>query len=284
MVPRSISCTAKVTAGVLAISSGLFFDASPVLLAQAADVCDQCFFTSDDADDCRVYGKIDGELVSWLKAPNDCLNAYQIQNTGIDPFSVGCDPQNVNTFVNSGLSGGSIPNSVLAGLGVSEGGFYDELNSVNVLKDSITVNGVSYDCKEAKSICYNAMKVYFVDGAAGAQEMDDVCQKILGQVRVDAELEQSDARNRICQDIKEGTTTFSSCGTLVEEVQSTIDLEPDKICAGFAFGPGKTMAPGCEGLDPPGGSGTGGTSESVIPSTINVLCVSVILLLFGAQF
>ena len=216
----------------------------------AQDSCDQCFFTSDDAEDCRVYGKIDGVLVSWLQASEDCLDAYQIQNTGIDPFSVGCDPINVNTFVNSGLSGGTIPNSVLAGLGVSEGGFY-EGDDVYVLKDNITVNGFSYDCQASQSDCYNAMKAYFTEFSDGAQEVADVCDKILGQVRVDRELEQSDARNRICQDIKDGTTTPSTdCGLLVDEVQSAVEAEPDKSCSGFAFGSGTTTAPGCEGLDP----------------------------------
>ena len=242
----------------------------------AAQECDQCFFTSDDADDCRVYGKIDGVLVSWLKASEDCLDAYQIQNTGIDPFSVGCDPSNVNTFVNSGLSGGAIPNSVLAGLGVSEGGFY-EGDDLYVLKDNITVGGVSYDCEVAKSNCYNAMKTYFADGE-GAQEMADVCNKILGQVRVDRELEQSDARNRICQDIKDGTTPATDCGSLVDEVQSAVDAEPDKICAGFAFGSGTTTAPGCEGLDPVSDdSSVKTTSGSSMPSRaclfIFTLCV-----------
>ena len=230
----------------------------------AQDSCDQCFFTSDDADDCRVYGKIDGVLVSWLKAPEDCLDAYQIENTGIDPFSVGCDPKNVNTFVNSGLSGGTIPNSVLPGLGVSEGGFY-EGDDLYVLKENITVGGVSYDCESAKSNCYNAMKAYFAEGE-GAQEMEDVCDKILGQVRVDSELEQSDARNRICQDIKDGTTPPTECGSLVDEVQSAIDAAPDKICSGFAFGSGTTTAPGCEALDPVSDGGSAKTiSGSFIP-------------------
>jgi len=130
-----------------------------------------------------------------------------------------------------------------------------------VLKDTITVNGETFDCEASSSSCYNAMKIYFADGE-GAQEMDDVCAKILAQVAVDNELEQSDARNRICQDIKEGTTPPSSCGTLVDEVEAAIAAEPDKICAGFAFGPGTTIAPGCE--DAAGARAASGTSGSAI--------------------
>ena len=216
-----------------------------------AQTCDQCFFTSDDADDCRVYGKIDGQLTSWRKAPQECLDAYNIKNTGIDPFSAGCDPSNANTFVNSGLRAGVIPNSVLGGLGVSEGGFFEQQQSGSyVLKDSITVNGETISCETSASNCYNAMKTYFADDAAGQAEMDDVCSQILNKVANDREIEQSDARNRICQDIKENTTPPTACGALVTEVQEAIDAAPNKICAGFAFGPGTTIAPGCEDPQP----------------------------------
>ena len=219
-----------------------------------------------------MYGKIEGELVSWAKASEDCLDAYSLRNSGIDPFSVGCDPRNVNTFVNSGLSGGAIPNTVLPGLGVAEGGFFEQQGTdVYVLKDSITVNGESFDCQASQSSCYNAMKEYFAIGAAGEGEMDDVCCTILSKVALDNEIEQSDARNRICQDFKEGTSPATACGTLIDEVQAAIDAAPDKICAGFAFGTGTgtTVAPGCEGqvggcaIGTFGtGTGTIGTSES----------------------
>jgi len=104
-----------------ATASMIVFHATP---AQAE--CDQCFFTSDDADDCRVYGKIDSVLVSWEKASEDCKDAYSIVITSIDPSLVGCDPDNVNTFVNSGINAGAIPTSVRAGLGVAEGYFFKE--------------------------------------------------------------------------------------------------------------------------------------------------------------
>jgi len=247
-------------------------------VTSAEETCDQCFFTSDDPVDCRVYGKIDGELVSWAKASQSCLDYYNIKNTGIDPFSVGCDPQNVNTFVNSGLSGGVIPNSVLPGLGVSEGGFFTLQGTTYVLKDSITIDGQTYVC-EPKSQCYNAMKPYFADGD-GAKEMDDVCSTILNKIALDREIEQSDARNRICQDVKDSATSLptTECGSLVDEVQSAIDAEPDKICAGFAFGPGTTIAPGCENATSRNPTTTGQTSASPDRSVATILSASMIVL------
>lgn len=220
-----------------------------VVTAQDDDAtCDMCFFTSDDASDCRVYGKIDGNLTSWTKASEDCLDAYTIKNTGVDPLSVGCgDPPNANTFVNFGIRQGIIPNSVLPGLGVAAGGFFEQGSGrAYVLKDSITVNGETIDCEASESDCYAAMRTYFAIGGAGAQELQDVCDTILANVANDRELEQSAARNRICQDIQGGTTPPTGCGDLVSEVQKAMDEYPEKqACSSFAFGPDNDVSQHC---------------------------------------
>ena len=141
---------------------------------QAKAECDQCFFTSGDSDDCKVYGKIDGQLIPWNRASQACIDIYGNNVASIDPFGVGCDPRSVNTFVNSGISGGNIPNSILGGLGVAEGGFFVEQQGGRYgLKDSITINGVVYDCSNSASTCYDAMKTYF-QSTTGANEVDDV--------------------------------------------------------------------------------------------------------------
>ena len=231
----------------------LFLMAAP--LGQAQETCDQCSFADDEGDDCRVYGKIDGELTSWTKAPQACLDSYNIKITGVDPFSSGCDPPSATTFVNSGIKGGVLPNSVLAGLGENSGGFFDVKNKGEyVLKLGITIDGKFIPCQRETSTCYAAMREYFADGEPGEQERKQVCETIFARVANDRELEQSSSRIRVCEDIRGGVAPSTSCGALVQEVQAAIDDKPDKICAGFAFGTGSgrqkttttpVVAPGC---------------------------------------
>ena len=96
-----------------------------VAFSYGQEECDQCQFTSDDAADCKVYGAFEGELVAWSKASDECLANYGNAVASIDPSSIGCstDPPIANTFVNS-VRFGSVPNSVLGGLGTSEGGIF----------------------------------------------------------------------------------------------------------------------------------------------------------------
>lgn len=208
--------------------------------------CDQCFFTSEDAEDCRVYGNIDGVLVAWTRASKQCLDSYNLKVTGVDPFSAGCDPESVNTFVNA-VRLGTIPNSVLAGLGVANGGFFEPgAGGSYVLKSTITVDRQTISCEGSSSDCYTAMRSYFADGAPGQQERNDVCSTILTRVANDREVEQATSRIRICQDIMDGLVPSVSCGNLVDEVQTAMDQAPDKLCSGFGFGSGTSVAPGCE--------------------------------------
>lgn len=217
-----------------------------------AQECDQCLFTSEDAADCKVYGKIDGELIPWLKASQDCIDVYGNNVASIDPFSVGCDPVSVNTFVNSGISGGNIPNSILGGLGVAEGGFFVQQTQggTYVLKDSITVTGTTYDCEASATSCYNAMKDYF-QTTSGANEMNDVCSQILNRVLNDREREQTSLRNRLCREAKDGNTLDSSCANLAAQVEERLAAKPDEGCANYAFGTQNTVIPGCQDQNVP---------------------------------
>ena len=130
---------------------------------------------------------------------------YNILIASIDPSTVGCsNPRNVNSFVN-GIKFETIPNSVRGGLGISEGGFFEQQNGVFVLKDSITIDGNTIDCQASESDCYNAMKDYFAV-SPGVDEMDQVCETVVNKVTVDRELEQSTVRNRLCTDVKAGAS------------------------------------------------------------------------------
>lgn len=126
----------------------LSFSLVPFLLPLCTPIygeCDQCQFTSNDAEDCKVYGAIDDRLIAWNKASSDCLDLYNIVIDSIDPSLVGCDsPRNVNFFVN-GIKFETIPNSVRGGLGESEGGFFEQQNGVYVLNNTITIDGTTID-------------------------------------------------------------------------------------------------------------------------------------------
>eukprot|EP00977_Amphora_coffeiformis_P008264 scaffold1868_cov178-Amphora_coffeaeformis.AAC.4 len=248
-------------------------------LVQADAECDKCFFTSDDSEDCKVYGKIDDQLIPWRKASQACIDFYGNNVASIDPFSVGCDPRSVNTFVNSGISGGNIPNSVLGGLGVAEGGFFVQQQGGQYgLKDSITVDGVTYDCSTSASTCYNAMKTYFQTTSNGAGEMDDVCTQIQNRIINDREVEQTTLRNRLCREIKEeGNTLDESCGELATQVEARVQAIPNESCPNYAFGTENTVVPGCEGqgsTNDTGNDNDGTTSSSPIGMFSAVLSLS----------
>ena len=241
------------------------------LIHPASAECDQCFFTSDDDADCLVYGKIDGRFVSYPRASQACLDAYEIKVAVVDPFSVGCDPINVNTFVNYGVKNGVLSNSVLAGLGIAEGGFFDEVDGMNVLKDSITVEGTTYDCEASSSDCYNAMKTYFAT-AAGMVEVNQVCTTIVNKVFLGKETEQNVLRDRLCLEKDEGATLDSACDNVAQSIQAKRDVEPDLPCQNFAFGTANSTVPGCKGKGPSlGGSNNNSTSSSMLLPYASVL-------------
>jgi hypothetical protein len=211
--------------------------------------CDQCQFTSTDAEDCKVYGAIDNQLIAWNRASSECLDLYNIAIASIDPSTVGCgNPRNLNSFVN-GIKFETIPNSVRGGLGESEGGFFEQQGGgLYTLKNTITIGGTIIDCEASESDCYNAMKDYFAV-SQGMEEMDQVCDAVVNKVSVDRELEQSTARNRLCTDLKAAISPSSLCEPLASQVSDEVNANPDKDCSGFQFGPGNMEIPGCETIE-----------------------------------
>lgn len=197
----------------------------------AEDVqCDACLFDGGDSDGCIVYGSIDGELATWSLGSEDCLAVYKITIATPDP-SVIC--ASVNSFVADVRFGFLASSSARAGLGVAAGGFFDETDSGLVLSDNITINSIDYDCTVSAADCYNAMKDYFAT-PPGSDEMDDVCTKLVRQVRVDKELEQSTLRIRLCG---EYPNLPDVCQLLADQVASAVEEYPDKQCSAFGFGP-----------------------------------------------
>jgi len=204
----------------------------------ASQDCDRCYFTDDDPADCSVYGSMDGELVIWSKASEACLDSRDIAVTGVDPATVGCSGGgSVNSFVNA-IKFETIPNSVRAGLGVSEGGFFEigPGSTFHALKESITVNGKSFNCDAPESDCYNAMKDYFASGS-GAKEMQDVCSTFINAVLKDRELQQSTVRINLCNAVRDSSEMVADCKPLVSEVKEKADALTTKACSAFGFGP-----------------------------------------------
>ena len=217
----------------------------PVLIGciSKTAACDQCqFVDSIDASNCKVYGTIDGMLVAWDRANQECLGAYNVKISSLDPLSAGCgEVANVNSFVNA-IRFGTLENSVLGGLG--DNFFVQGANGVYSLNDSIVVSGTTYDCEASASNCYNAMKDYFAT-TSGMQEMQDVCETLRAKVFVDKELEQSTLRIRLCEEIQSGVVVNAACTALGDQVDSQMEVYPEKECSGFAFGTGTKAIPGC---------------------------------------
>lgn len=233
-----------------------------------------CLFNGDDADDCIVYGALDSDLKAWSKVDQDCLDAYSIKIDAPDPSLV-CS--SANSFVN-GLKNGALSSSQAKfGLGVPYGGFFEgsDMNAgLPVLKDSITIDGTTYDCAASESDCYNAMKPYFESDADGMKEMQEVCDTMEGAVRVARELEQSTLRIRICQEERESATILSACSDIYAEMQSDLDDFSNLNCAAFGIGPGNRDLPDC---------GEGGDWTSAGVSTVGGVTIfgSLLFALFG---
>ena len=234
---------------------------------------------TDDLTTCKDYGLIDNtDLIGWNAASQECLNSYNIKITSLDP-STSCSSS--NSFVNSLRMGDLSTSQSKLGLGMPyDGGFFIQNpnnNNIPMLKDTITIDGATYDCKESESNCYNAMKPYFESNPTGQKEMKDVCDKLQNQVKVDRQLEQSTIRIRLCSEIKENTSIDTSCDKLTEQVQEHIKKHPTKDCSAFGFGTGTTTIPGCssnsdainEEEDPAKGGGS--SSDTKLSGTTLVL-------------
>lgn len=243
-----------------------FFAVVSLLVLQistlASAECDQCFFTDEDAADCKVYGQLgDRVLIAWNRASQACLDEFQIKDQAIDPATLeGVFPNsdgsgaNVNTFVNYlKFNSGSVVN----GLKLSFSDFFDENDTSSgvVFKDSIVVDGTTYDCEASETACYNALKIYFAK-EPGASEMQDIGVDLYNQAAVSLEKEQSLVRIRLCAE-----TSSSACEPLATQVNEQKTANPDKFCSAFGLGPAGTTVPGCEGRV------VGGSSNTTTPTS-----------------
>jgi hypothetical protein len=221
----------------------LFLLSSNSLLEVVEAECDACKWDGTDIEDCKEYGYIDDELVGWEVASADCLDAYGNNIASPDP-SASC--ASANSFVNALRFGDLASSTAKLGLGMAEGGFFTQDSNENpILKDSITVDGTTYDCTVSEADCYNAMKPYFAT-SAGQTEMMQVCDVLANQGLVDRQLEQSTTRTRLCQELNSGTVIATGCETLSSQVSEKMAEYPDKDCSAYAFGMGTSTVPGCE--------------------------------------
>jgi hypothetical protein len=241
-----------------------------LLLPFAANACDQCQFDGSDDADCFDYGLIDNSfLIAWPLGSQDCLDTYDIviSSPSGDPSLV-CASS--NSFVNELKLGSSLAQAK-QGLGVDEGGFFND-DATGTLKDSITINGETYDCEASSNDCYNAMKDYFESDPAGMTEMQQVCDQLRNRVFNDKQQEQSTLRNRLCLESQENgdSSIPAECEPLFSELQTQMAEYPDKDCQGFAFGVQNMVIPGCEGVTTGGGGNDNDTPGSAAAGNANM--------------
>lgn len=234
--------------------------------------CDRCNFDGEDAADCKDYGLINNsDLIAWEMASEECMATFDIQITSPDPTLI-CG--SASSFVNELRFGSSLTTARL-GLGVAEGGFFDD----DGLKSQITIGGQDIDCEASESDCYNAMKDYFDSDPNGQAEMDDVCGTLQNAVIKDRQLEQSTIRNRLCQESVAGTAIPDSCSPLWEQLEAKMQEYPDETCAGFAMGTQNMAIPGCDDDDgsrePVEGSGSVRVSSIFVTLVLGALVVIV---------
>ena len=224
---------------VVPSSLTLFILHSVISLADAhdeeGDEC-PCKFDGNDPDDCPVYGTLDNELKAWPKASQACLDAYQIKKNAPDPTLI-CT--SANSFVNALKNGSLSSSTVKFGLGIPHGGFWKESDTnpdIPVLKDSITIDGTTYNCEASESDCYNAMKPYFGEDEEGMKEMDDVCTQMANAFINARELEQSLLRVRLCSESRENTAIETDCMEMYNAIKSDLEANTDLNCGGFGTG------------------------------------------------
>mmetsp|Transcript_33551 Transcript_33551/g.48909 ORF Transcript_33551/g.48909 Transcript_33551/m.48909 type:complete len:271 (-) Transcript_33551:25-837(-) len=206
----------------------------------------QCKFDGNDGNDCRDWGLVDGKFVPWYLGSRQCLDLHNIKISGLDAGSI-C--ASATTFVNDIQHGYLSSSNARLGLGVSEGGFFEQdskNDNMVVLKNSITIGRSTYNCETSKSTCYNAMKPYFEDDVNGKKEMNQVCQKLYDQGKNDLQLEQSTLRGRLCMDYRNVNTPVPICNPLLDQLKDQMKQYPNKSCNSFQMGVGsKTPPHGC---------------------------------------
>lgn len=241
------------------------------VLSRYASGCDRCTFDGlEDVTNCKDYGLIDNTiLVAWSIASEECMDAFDIRISSTDPLLI-CS--SVSSFVNE-LKFGSSLTVAKMGLGISEGGFF---NDDGTLIDQITVAAQVIDCQTSESDCYNAMKSYFA-ATNGQKEMEDVCATLQDAVVKDRQLEQSIIRNRLCQEDRDGTTIPTYCSPLWDQLASEMQKHDDMTCAAFAMG---TQIPGCE-MEEGGAMGDEVATDTTSMGSVGVKSYSIITIIFS---
>lgn len=119
------------------------------------------------------------------------------------------------------------------------------------------------------------MKPYFESSPDGMKEMDDVCSTLKNKVMLDKQVEQSEIRIRLCNEIREGKETDESCDPLSGQV-AEYSTAMKKDCSGFGFGIGNATFPEC-------GTTTGSSSSSgaVAAAAGAAAATATLLSLFG---
>jgi hypothetical protein len=159
---------------------------------------------------CKVYGLLgDRVLIAWNRASQACLDEFQIKDQAIDPATL------EGVFRKSGGSGANNVNSVVNYLKIQFGvdldckwnqtlvsDFFDENDTITgaVFKDSIVVDGTTYDCEASESDCYNAINIYFAM-KLGESKMQDIGVDLFNQAAASLEKKQARLRIRLCAEI-----------------------------------------------------------------------------------
>jgi len=218
-----------------------------------------CRFDGKDPDDCILWGSLNGDLKAWPYADQTCLDAYDIVVVPPDA-SVICAFASSFVLGLRDLESTSYLRIKLA-LGVIYGGFWEESPTdpdIIVLKDSITIDGTTYDCVTSESDCYNAITHYFESDPNGMQEMETICTQLEKGELLAREFEQATLRVRICNEDREGVDVVPECSKMALKMESDLEALKDTMdCGGFATGIGGRIPPDCQG-----GGGEGDDSGS----------------------
>jgi hypothetical protein len=188
-------------------------------------------------------------LVAWSKASQDCLDFHKINAQAIDTSLL------TSIFPNSDGSGASANGFVgylrfnegaaVNGIRLSLTDFFTEgsTSGTAVLKDSIVVNGQTYDCKASASDCWNnGLKVYFSQ-EPGLAEMQVIGAGLYDRLKYEAELEQATVRIAICNS---GGDVCEPLKTEIEDMKASASG-----CAAFGLGPAENSIPGCSSAPSP---------------------------------
>ena len=248
-------------------------------MSQGNNPC-ACQFLDSDPPDCKVYGQLgDDVLIGWSKASQECLDLHSIKVQSIDPNTLkGMFPNpdgsgaNPSAFVNYlRFQAGT---SAVNGIRLSFDEFFAEdvtRAGTAVLRETIVVKGVTYECKPSENDCWNtALKTYFAE-EPGKSEMEEVAVDLYNRQKLDRELEQSTVRIAIC----------SESGDVCEPLKAEIEDRKKNAsgCSAFGLGPAENeIPPSCTGQ-----SASAGPPPPALNPTISASLLAFTLLGLGSM-